>query len=710
MSERSAAVVANVDDDGVLHVVFDRPGERVNLLSADVLAALDGILDDLGRRSEVRGVLFRSGKPGTFIAGVDVEDIAALDDAFTAAEAARFGQAVFQKIAALQVPTAVAIDGACMGGGTELALACTTRLASDTPHTRLGLPETRIGIVPGFGGCQRLPRLVGLTAALDLILSGRSIDAAEALRIGLVDVVCPAEYLEREARAALLRGRAAAPGGTRRALERVVESVPALRRRALERARGELAARARPDDAYPAPYRALEAIEAAFTLPLHAGLDVEARLIGELVPSRTAKNLIWLFKSRHALRRGAEDVGARPRDVRKLGILGAGAVGVGLARAAADARLRVRLHDPDRESLLEALRTARAHWDAGADRGRWPAAEVDRRMAWLSPTTDLTGLARADLVIEALSAELDVKREAIAEIERRIDERAVIACQSACLPVSELAAGAVHPERIVGVHVVEPMASTQAVEVVPGPRTSPESLATVIDLFTRFGRVPVVVRDQPGFLVSRIQTAYFAEAVRLLEEGVAVTAVDQAATTFGMADGPFERLDRLGLGAAVRVAVVLREAFGRRVEGLVTALESKVASGRGFYRWTDGRRGKPVRTRRTARGESALSLESVQERLTLTLINEAAACLEDGVARSARDLDVAMILGIGFPAFRGGPLHEADAIGAAVVVDRLSRLSEALGERYRPASILRAMAREDRRFHETTAARRRMTP
>jgi 3-hydroxyacyl-CoA dehydrogenase/enoyl-CoA hydratase/3-hydroxybutyryl-CoA epimerase len=708
MQERSSGLRHEIDPQGVLHVVFDRPGDKVNLLDGSLLRRLDGLVDEIRRDDRVRGIVFRSEKHGCFIAGMDVEEIASFTDAFKAAEGARFGQAVFQKIADLPLPTVAAIDGTCLGGGTELALACRHRLATDDRSVKIGLPEVRIGIIPGFGGSQRLPRLVGLLPALDLILTGRSLDGRAAARIGLVDKVVPSAYLLREAAAFLEDGAA---GRTRRArpLWHVgVERLGPLRRLLLARARKRTEARVAPES-YPAPFLALEAVEAAFALGLRQGLDLEARIVGDLVPTRTSKNLIWLFKSQNALKKEPGGFIAVPRKVRRAAVVGAGIMGGGIAQLIADRKIPVRMKDVRGEALLGALRTASNVWRERVDRGRMTPREMTQARRFLSTTLDDTGLSRVDIVVEAVVENLEVKQRALSAAEERIPDRAVFASNTSTLPISDIAAAARHPERVVGMHFFNPVHRMPLVEVIAGQRTSPEAVSTVHAFAIELGKIPVVVRDAPGFLVNRILMLYLSEAARLLGEGVPIESVDTAAVAFGMPTGPFALLDEIGLDTANHAAAVLEGAFGRRIGGTTPVLAGMVErgrlgrkSGRGFYRYRDGRRGaadpEPARLAGAA-SRKDLPPETLQERLILAMVNEAVICLEDGVVRDARDLDVAMVMGTGFPAFRGGLLRYADEIGVVVLEDRLSRLADAHGERFRPAGTLRDMVRADRRFH-----------
>ena len=700
------------DDTGVLTVIFDRAGERVNLITPEILQELNRMLDQARGHPDLRGILFTSAKPGMFIAGMDVEQIASVRDPQQGTEAARYGQAVFQKIAEIKRPSVCVIGGTCLGGGTELALACSLRVAADGPEVKIGLPEVKLGIIPGFGGCQRLPRLVGLTAALDMILTGRTLDGRRARRIGLVDRVVPQAYLEREALKLLKRAIADGVKATTRRKRpwttRVVERFGPLRRFVLGQARKRTESRVSPRD-YPAPFKAIEAIESAFTRPLGLGLEHEARLEGELIPTPTARNLMWLFKAQAAAKNLRAGLQAVPRKVQRIGVLGAGIMGGGIAQLAAHNSIPVRLKDLRYEAILSALQTANGIWGRQLKRRRITRSELARKMAFIAPTLDESGMRHVDLVIEAVVENLEIKQQVLAALERQLDERAVFASNTSSLPISDIAARALHPERVVGMHFFNPVHRMPLIEVIAGRRSSPEAIATVQALAVRLGKVPVVVKDGPGFLVNRILTLYMNEAMRLLGDGVRIEAADRAMKSFGMPMGPFELLDEVGLDTAKHVGEVLKAGLGKRVGGETTLLESLVTdgrlgkkNGRGYYRYRNGKRTTPDGAVYGLIGSPApreLPPETLQERMVLAMVNEAAWCLEENVVGQSRDLDLAMVMGTGFPPFRGGLLRHADAVGIPVVVDRLSRLAEAHGARFRPAAVLEGMVRDRRRFY-----------
>jgi 3-hydroxyacyl-CoA dehydrogenase/enoyl-CoA hydratase/3-hydroxybutyryl-CoA epimerase len=489
---------------------------------------------------------------------------------------------------------------------------------------------------------------------------------------------------------------------------RLVESIAPIRRFVIQKAAKAASAKAGPEN-YPAPFRALEAIEAAFSMPLPQGLDLEARIVGELVPTRTSKNLIWIFKSQSALKKDAGGIGALPRKVRRVAVLGAGIMGGGIAQLVADKRIPVRLRDLRHDALLTAMRHAATVWKEQVDRKRLTPREMRQRLGFIAPTLDETGFSRVDVVLEAVVENLEVKQKVLAAMEDRIGDRAVFASNTSTLPISDIAARAVRPERVVGLHFFNPVHRMPLVEVIAGQRSSPESVSTVHAFARELGKVPVVVRDAPGFLVNRILMLYFNESLRLLAEGVTIDDADGAMLAFGMPMGPFALMDEIGLDTGQHAAAVLEGAFGKRIGAATPILQALVSAGRlgrkngkGFYHYRNGRRTQADASaaKLAANGPTLqLPVETLQERMVLAMVNEAAVCLEDGVVREPRDVDIAMVFGTGFPPFRGGLLRYADSIGLAVLVDRLARLADAHGERFRPAAMLRDMVREERRFY-----------
>ena len=709
--------------DRVVHLVMDHPSRKVNVLDVEALADLERALDEVERLERPAGLVLASGKPGSFIAGADVAAIGAISDRDEVLGLVRRAHASFQRLATLPYPTVAAIDGVCLGGGVELTLACDSRIASEEPRTQIGLPEVLLGIYPGFGGTQRLPRLIGLPAALDLILTGRALDAKRAERIGLIARAVPAAWLMERAheRLELLTTR---PEQRRRDRYRppgmaawFMDGTPFGRSLVFARARA--ATRARTGGHYPAPLAALEVIERTRGLPIEAGLEIEAAWVSDLAIGPVCKNLVRLFEQTERAKKEpvATDPSVQALPVRTMLLAGAGTMGGGIAEAASRAGIRVRLRDLNPEALTRALRTARELIEERDRRRRLPSRERDAQLARILPTVELSGVARADLALEAVVEDLNVKRRVFAEIEVRIGPDAVLATNTSSLSVDALAQGLARPERLCGLHFFNPVHRMPLVEVVKGSRTSERTLLTAVALVRRLGKTPVVVGDAPGFVVNRILMPYLREAMHLLDDGFSVGAIDRAMRGFGMPMGPFEVLDEVGLDVAQKVAGVLGRAFPERVAPAVL-LDKVVAAGRlgkkngvGFYRHRGRERQPDPALRallRLRRPRKSPNLDALAERMVLVMINEAARCLEEGVVADAGWLDLAMILGSGFPPFRGGPLRHADSLGLSRVESRLIALKAEKGDRFRPAPLLARLAAQGGTF--TTVPRAEAAP
>jgi 3-hydroxyacyl-CoA dehydrogenase/enoyl-CoA hydratase/3-hydroxybutyryl-CoA epimerase len=697
-----------VGEDGLAVLTFDLPGEKVNKLSTDVVGELAEVLLRLARESRIRGLLVRSGKPDVFVAGADVKEFAALADAPDDAVRTMVErvQALFEQLAHLPYPTVAAINGVCLGGGTELALACDYRLMSDSPKAQIGLPEVRLGIFPAWGGCTRLPRVIGLPAALDLILTGKSLDARRARRLGLVDEAVPAAIFDSWA-LRFARGKLGGPKPrTRRGPsslpERGLEATPFGRRMIFAKARAGVLKQT--GGRYPAPLAALRAIEEGAGKAVAAGLEAEARHIVEVFGGEVQRNLLAIFFATEEVKKetGIADPAVRPREVRRVGVLGAGVMGGGIAQLAADKGMPARMKDVEPNALAHGFAAAAAIWKESVRKRRLTPREMGRKMDLLTGTLDYSGFAQCDVTIEAVVEKLAVKRAVLREWENAVPASAIFASNTSTLPITEIAVGAVAPGRVIGMHFFNPVHRMPLVEVIRAERTSDETVATIFALAKALGKTPVVVRDAPGFLVNRILAPYLSEGVRLMLDGCRIEDVDAVMTDFGMPVGPLALLDDVGLDVATKAGGVLAAAFPERMAG--SGEEAMAAAGRlgrkngkGFYDYDGARRGKPSEEayavlRLKPPAQSALPAEVIEARLVLLMINEAAHCLEDGIVASPAKLDLAMIFGTGFPPFRGGLLRYADTLGANRVFTRLDDLSERLGPRFAPAERLRELA------------------
>ena len=654
------------DLDGIAWLTLDRAQASVNALSREVLEELAQILKGLPREG-LNGVALRSGKPTGFIVGANIKEFTELKNEEEALGLIRLGQSIFDTLEALPVPTAVLIHGPCLGGGLELSLACTYRLASDAPETRLGLPEVKLGIHPGFGGTMRSIRLLGAPAALDLMLTGRSVPAKAARRMGLVDQVMPERHLAAAARALLLKAPAPArPSWVLRLLS------TALLRPLVARSVGkQVAARANPAH-YPAPFALLDLWKR------HGGdpqtmLEAEARSVAALITAPPSRNLVRLFLLQEQLKALGKGASFQPRFVH---VVGGGAMGGDIAAWCALQGLTVTVQDVDAARLAKVVKRAAGLFKKVLKEPRLVQAALDR----LIPDLRGDGVTRADVVIEAIFENLEAKRELFRQLEPRLKPGALLATNTSSIPLEELAVALKAPERLVGLHFFNPVAKMQLVEVVEAPATDPEAARQGLAFVRAIKRLPLPVKSSPGFLVNRILMPYLMEAVTLVEEGFAPAAIDKAALDFGMPMGPVLLADTVGLDICLSVAKIFQAHFGAKVPRVLEDLVAKghlgLKSGRGFYTFKGD---KPIVP--SAPSEIPPDLQS---RIILRLLNEAAACLREGVVADPDLLDAGVVYGTGFAPFRGGPIQHARSEGFAAIAQRLQEHEARLGPRFKP--------------------------
>jgi len=683
--------------DGLAVLTFDRPDSKVNLLASPVMLRLEELLGDIEAgiaRGEIRALLVRSAKPGNFIAGADLDELARFEDSRSVTAISRRGQEIFLRLERLRVPTVAAINGTCVGGGLELVLACDYRIASRDRKTRLGLPETRLGLCPGLGGTVRLPRLVGLRATLDLILTGRQIGAGAAYDIGLVDRVLDAPTFDDEATtiaAAFARG--AKPLETRRrsALARLVKDGPPARwltrrltrRSVLKSTQGH----------YPALPEALDVTVRGLGMSAELAHDAEARAFGKLAATPESKNLISVFRLvEGAKKRGPTGTAAK---VEHAAVIGAGVMGAGVAELFAFQSIPVQVVDIDENLVRAGIDRARALLERVAKRVDWSAEDLRARRDCLLGATDFADLGRIDLVVEAVLEQTDVKRTVFSQLEQHAPATTVLATNTSALSISELQEGLDRPARACGLHFFNPPHRMPLVEVVRGARTDDDTVATAFQLALRLGKTPIVVEDSPGFVVNRILAAYLTEAGHLLQTGMTVLSVDRIMKRFGMPMGPLRLVDEIGLDVVAEISETMRRAYGERLEPasiVAEVLSSGIAGrkgGRGFYIYEGGKakrinRDVEERLLRSAEGPAADPADA-GERMVLRMVNEATLTLDDGVVDGPETLDVAMIMGAGFPPFRGGLLRYADSLGLDRVVDRLRHYATLVDSRFDPA-------------------------
>jgi 3-hydroxyacyl-CoA dehydrogenase / enoyl-CoA hydratase / 3-hydroxybutyryl-CoA epimerase len=708
-----SALTAVVGDDGVLVLTLDVPGEPVNTLSRSLMNEMDVALGEIEGRLGVTAVVLQSGKPDGFIAGADIRDFGQIRSAIEAETLSRGGQAILDRLEALPFPVVAAIHGAALGGGLEVALACRYRIATDDPKTVLGVPEVQLGLIPGAGGTQRLPRLVGVPTALDLVLTGRSLKAARALKAGLVDEVVPKEVLLAAARRAAL-GLAS---GTVKARPRgLAWKDRLLLPIALRKARASVLAKG--GGHYPAPLAALDAIAQGVKLGQQSGLKVESRHFGELAVSDVSRSLVSVFFATQEIKKDAGyPEGTSATTIDKLAVVGAGLMGAGIAASAAEAGALVRLKDAAPEALGRALAHAYDGLEERRRRGSLDRRGVTKRLDRLSVTTEPTGFRQADLVIEAVFEDVELKRKVLAETEALTPDECVFASNTSSLPIGEIARDARRPSRVLGMHFFSPVEKMPLLEVVVTSQTDAWATATAVTFGRRLGKHVIVVRDGPGFYTTRTLAPYLNEACRLVEEGAAVEDVDRALVSFGFPVGPLALLDEVGIDVGAKVAHVLHHAFGERLappESMARVVEDGRQgrkNGRGFYAYGTGQKRVDASVYALLPGGPArrpVDADEIRDRCVFAFLNEAVLCLQDGVLRSARDGDVGAIFGLGFPPFLGGPFRYLDHLGARFAAEVLDRLAAKHGERFRAAPRLQDMAKDGGAFHQAVRAQQAM--
>ncbi len=690
-------------DDGVFVVSLDVPGEKLNVLSLALLDEFEAVFKTLEGDATAKGVVITSGKPEGFIAGADIKQFVAVTTAAEAAALAGKGHALLNRIESSRIPFVAAINGICLGGGTELSLACAGRVASDDPKTAIGLPEVQLGLVPGMGGTQRLPRLVGLALGLDMILSARNLKASKALRAGLVDEVAPRSILEDRAAALAL---AIAGGKTpKRPGISLVEKLA----RPVIFSKAHSTVMAKTGGHYPAPLRAIAVIKEGTATSLAAGLEIEKRAFGELLVGHVSRALVNVFFATQDIKK-AVPLPDPPPEISKVCILGAGLMGAGIAGIAADSGMRARMKDRDDASVGRGLGYVRGIWEEKRKRGSLNARQVSQKMDQISVTTDYSGFKQAELVIEAVFEDLQVKRQVLKETEEVTSERCVFASNTSALPITDIAQNARRKDLVLGMHFFSPVHKMPLLEIIETKDTARRATEVAVAFGRRIGKHVIVVGDGPGFFTTRALSPYMNEAAHLLEEGVAVEAIDKAMKAFGFPVGPITLLDEVGIDVGAKVQKSLYQAFGARMDP-PPSMAKLVADGRfgrknakGFYRYTQGSKSKEVDASVYAllpggAGRKSVDPGVIQERLFHAFLNESAYCLQEGILRKPVDGDIGAIFGLGFPPWWGGPFRAIDTLGAKAVLETLKRLQGQHGARFDPAPILAEYAASGRRFY-----------
>jgi 3-hydroxyacyl-CoA dehydrogenase/enoyl-CoA hydratase/3-hydroxybutyryl-CoA epimerase len=701
---------------------LDVPDAPVNTLSLTLAEEFRTTFDEIERDSSVEAVVLISGKPDNFIAGADIDQFLEFKTAEEAEQASYTGQKMLSRLERLRVPVVAAIHGACLGGGLETALACAWRIATEHPKTVLGLPEVQLGLIPGTGGTQRLPRLVGLPNALDMILRGRNVRPRKALKIGLVDdVVHPAILRD----VALQRARELAAGSRQRSVGRADRGAEGLLVERNKLGRSLVFKKARQSvmkqthGQYPAPLAALDVVRIGYDEGIDAGFREESRRFGELAMTEVSRQLIFLFFATNALKKdpGVQLPAPAPKPIEKIGILGAGFMGAGITSVAVQQGTLVRLKDTDYGRIGKGLAAVRDVLKERLTKRQISRQELDDMMSLTGGTTEYTGFGNVDLVIEAVFEDLELKQRVLREVEHLLPDDAIYASNTSTIPITRIADAAARPQQVLGMHFFSPVHRMPLLEVIVTPRTTKEAAVSAVAYGKKLGKTVIVVNDGPGFYTTRTLSAYMNEAGRLLEEGAAIDAIDRALVDFGFPVGPITLLDEVGIDVGGKVGLVLSEAIGLRMAPS-DAMRRVVAAGRlgrkgrnGFYKYdANGKKGGVddsiyqiigAGARASAGQHVPFSDDEIVRRCVLAMLNEAAFCLQDGILRSVRDGDIGAVFGIGFPPFRGGPFRYVDTVGVATIVRQLQELNVRHPPRFEPAGVLLDMARSGARFYPT---------
>jgi 3-hydroxyacyl-CoA dehydrogenase/enoyl-CoA hydratase/3-hydroxybutyryl-CoA epimerase len=698
-TDRLRTIRLTARDDRIGVLTFDRSGSSANIFDRATLEELRQELDFIAANpAQFIGLILVSAKRSIFIAGLDLKSIGESMPHEEIRQIIETGQNLISRVAALPIPTVAAIHGAAMGGGCEICLACDYRVASPDRATKIGLPETKLGLLPAWGGATRLPRLIGLPKALDFILAGKTASAQTALRLGIVDGLAPAGRLIEAAAQKILRGKPRRSGHPLLNNRLVAAAIATRLRKQLEKkTRGH----------YPAVLKAFEVMTRGIYRSIPDSLALERDGVLELVQTQACRNLIRMFFLQEHARKFAVIAG-ETKPVSRAAVIGAGVMGAGIAQWLSSRQLPVILRDVNTEQVAKGMATIAKTYRDGIKRHIFTPLEGRAGLDRIFPAPGEVPLRHVDLVIEAAVENLEVKKKIFLRLDELAGDETILATNTSALPVSELAAATRRPERVVGLHFFNPVHRMQLVEIIAARQTAPEVLQRAVKCAQTIGKLPVVVKDSPGFLVNRILMPYLIEAGNLFEGGADVAALDEAMLDFGMPMGPMRLMDEVGLDVSLHVAKFLAAKFSDRMSVpavLDKMIEAKLLGCKnrsGFYRHNAA--GQPslnpqVSTFVTNTNARGLPREELQERMVFLMVNEAARCLEEQIVAGPAEIDFAMIMGTGFAPFLGGPLRYADSLGLEKVTGAMDALVDRGAVHFEPCALLRNLAAGGKTFY-----------
>jgi 3-hydroxyacyl-CoA dehydrogenase/enoyl-CoA hydratase/3-hydroxybutyryl-CoA epimerase len=707
-SEIKSAFTLDVREDGVAILTMDVPGESMNTLKVEFAEQIESVLQQINANSSIKGVVVISGKDNSFVAGADISMLAACETAEDATTIAKGGQNMFQRIEDMPVTFVAAIHGPALGGGLELALACHYRVCSDDAKTQLGLPEVQLGLLPGSGGTQRLPKLISVQQAMKMMLTGASVRAKQAKKYGIVDDMVPQSILLDVAIAMAKKPKPKRNGPKLDLMGKFLENTSVGRNLMFKQARKQTASKTQGN--YPSPELIIDCIETGLSKGFKKGLDVEAKHFGNLVMSPESAALRSLFFATTDMKKETGVEGVKPASLKKVGVLGGGLMGGGIAFVTATkAGLAARIKDIRSEGIANAIKYSFDILNKKVKRGFMHKSDMQKQMALLTGSVDYAGFSDADVVIEAVFEDLTLKQNMVAEIEANCAEHTIFASNTSSIPITQIAAKAKRPEQVIGLHYFSPVDKMPLAEVIAHDKTSDQTISTTVELAKKQGKTPIVVKDGAGFYVNRILAPYMNEAAEVLLSGEPIEHIDKSLVKFGFPVGPVKLLDEVGIDVGTKIGPILQAQFGDRFasnpgfDKILADDRKGKKNQRGFYDYSGKKPGKEVDSSiYTLLGitpVSKMSHEKIAERCVLLMLNEAAMCLDEGVVRNARDGDIGAIFGIGFPPFLGGPFRYMHTLGIAHVVARLEHYQGLLGDKFTPADSLKKMLEEGRSFY-----------
>ena len=707
-------------DDGIALLAINDPDESQNTLKSSFGGQMEKVLGDLRNDKSVKGLIFHSTKPGSFIAGADIGMFESLTTAAEVTALGKGAQKGFDDLEKLPFPTLAAINGACLGGGLELAMACDYRVATENKAVKLGLPEVQLGLLPGAGGTQRLPRLVGIQTALDMMLTGKQLNAQRARKAGLIDKVVDEEHLLSEAVQFLQKNRKKRPTRTpaseqpakrmkdlsnnlksKQGLTRIaLEDNPAGRALLFSQARKQVMKQSK--GLYPAPLKIIDTVERGYRWGFGAGLAAEAKAFGELAMTTESRSLVHLFRCITAIKKdtGVDDAKVKPRDIDQVGVLGAGLMGAGIALVTADkAGLRTWMKDRDNNGLQNGYDYLKKFYDGRIRKKRIGKVEAFLKQGRVQGTLDYADMKHCDMVIEAVFEDIKLKHQMVKDVEANCGPNTIFASNTSSIPITRIAEAAKRPENVIGLHYFSPVEKMPLLEIIVTDKTAPEVTAASVKFGKAQGKTVIVVNDGPGFYTTRILAPFMSEAARILNEGVPMEDIDKALIKWGFPVGPITLMDEVGIDVGYKIQPILVEALGDRFAG-VESTSKLIDDGRlgrkakkGFYKYDKG--GKKLGPDESVyelvgiKPNKKMDPKEIAERCAWMMLNEAAYCFEEGILRSARDGDIGAIFGLGFPPFRGGPFWYMQQYGMTRSLQKLESLAHKYGERFEPAPILR---------------------